>query len=61
MAFIGTVLGVEALPWVLFSSAALGSVAGLTAAWQSGQGRLAYIPYGPFLAVGSLIYLFWKM
>ena len=61
MAFIGAVLGVKALPLVLFTSAALGSLAGLAAAWQSGQGRLTPIPYGPFLAVGALFSLFWKI
>lgn len=60
MAFIGAVLGAEALPWVLFSSAALGSVVGLVAAWRSGQGRLTPVPYGPFLAVGALLSLFWN-
>jgi len=60
MAFIGAVLGVEALPWVLFSSAALGSLVGVVVAWRSGRGRLTPIPYGPFLVVGALLFLFWN-
>jgi len=60
MAFIGAVLGVEALPWVLFSSAALGSLGALVAAAKSGQGRPTPIPYAPFLAVGAFLFLFWK-
>jgi leader peptidase (prepilin peptidase) / N-methyltransferase len=60
MAFIGAVLGVQALPWVLFSSAALGSLAGLMVARRSRLGRFTPIPYGPFLAVGALGFLFWK-
>jgi len=60
MAFIGAVLGVEALPWVLFSSAGLGSLVGLMVAWRNGQGRLTPVPYGPFLAVGALLFLFWS-
>jgi leader peptidase (prepilin peptidase)/N-methyltransferase len=60
MAFIGAVLGVEALPWVLLSSAALGSLVGLVVAWRTGQGRLTPIPYGPFLVVGALLSLFWN-
>ena len=47
-AFIGAVLGLQALPWVLFSSAVLGSLAGLVVAWQSMEGRFASFPYGPF-------------
>ena len=60
MAFIGAVLGVEALPLVLLSSAALGSLVGLVVAWHTGQGRLTPIPYGPFLVAGALLFLFWK-
>lgn len=56
LAFIGGVLGLKALPWVLFSSAVLGSLAGLVVAWRSGEGRFASIPYGPFLAVGALLF-----
>ena len=61
MAFIGAVLGLKALPWVLFSSAVLGSLAGLIVAWRSDQGRFTHIPYGPFLVVGALGFLFWRM
>jgi leader peptidase (prepilin peptidase) / N-methyltransferase len=61
MAFIGAVLGLKALPWVLFSSAALGSVAGLVVAWRNHEGRFTPIPYGPFLAVGALGFLFLRM
>jgi leader peptidase (prepilin peptidase) / N-methyltransferase len=60
MAMIGAVLGVWALPWVLFFSALLGSVAGLWAAWKSGEGGRTPIPYGPFLGAAALIYLFWQ-
>ncbi len=60
MAFIGAVLGLKALPWVLFGSAVLGSLAGLAAAWRSDQGRFTPIPYGPFLVAGALSFLFWK-
>jgi leader peptidase (prepilin peptidase)/N-methyltransferase len=60
MTFIGAVLGLKALPWVLFSSAVLGSLVGLVVAWRGGQGRFTPIPYGPFLAVGALLFLFWK-
>jgi leader peptidase (prepilin peptidase)/N-methyltransferase len=59
-AFIGAVLGLKALLWVLFSSAVLGSLVGLVVAWRSGQGRFTPIPYGPFLVMGALVFLFWK-
>ena len=60
-AFIGAVLGLQALPWVLFSSALLGSLAGLVVAWQSVEGRYASFPYGPFLAMGALLSFFVKI
>ena len=60
MACIGAVLGLKALPWVLFSSAALGSLAGLMVARQRGGGRYTPIPYGPFLAAGALSFLLFK-
>jgi len=63
LAFIGAFLGVEALPLVIFVSAALGSLAGLLLVLKRGQGqggrwRFTAIPYGPFLAAAALIYLF---
>ncbi len=60
MACIGAVLGLKALPWVLFSSAALGSLAGLIVARQRGRGRYTPIPYGPFLAAGALSFLLFR-
>ncbi len=65
MAMIGAFLGLEALPWVIFFSAALGTLAGI--AWalaknqmRSGEWRIIPIPYGPFLAIGAFIYLLAK-
>jgi leader peptidase (prepilin peptidase) / N-methyltransferase len=61
MAFIGAVLGLKALPWVLFSSAALGSLTGLMVSLGRGRDRFTPIPYGPFLVAGALLFLFWRM
>jgi leader peptidase (prepilin peptidase) / N-methyltransferase len=61
MAFIGAVLGLKALPWVLFSSAFLGSLAGLVVSLGRARDRFTPIPYGPFLVAGTLVFLFWKM
>jgi leader peptidase (prepilin peptidase)/N-methyltransferase len=60
MAFIGAVLGFQALPWVLFCSACLGSLVGLVISSGRHRDRFTYIPYGPFLVAGSLLFLFWK-
>jgi leader peptidase (prepilin peptidase) / N-methyltransferase len=61
MAFIGAVLGLKALPWVLFSSAALGSLTGLMVSLSRDRSRFTPIPYGPFLAAGAFLFLFWWM
>jgi leader peptidase (prepilin peptidase)/N-methyltransferase len=63
MAMIGAFLGIQAVPVVIFISAALGSVTGLAwtilrGRWRQGQWRTAAIPYGPFLAAAAVIYLF---
>jgi len=59
-AFIGAVLGVKALPWVLMSSATLGSLAGFVLMLNQGRDRFSAIPYGPFLSLGALLFLFLK-
>jgi leader peptidase (prepilin peptidase)/N-methyltransferase len=61
MAFIGAVLGLKALPWVLFSSAALGGLTGLVVSLGRNRDRFTLIPYGPFLVVGALLFLFWSI
>jgi len=68
LAFIGAFLGVEALPLVIFLSAALGSLAGVILVLRrrrapgqearEGGWRFTPVPYGPFLAAAALIYLF---
>ena len=62
MALIGAFLGLKALPFVIFLSAALGSLVGLGLVlirgnWREGNWRVAAIPYGPFLAAAAWLYL----
>jgi leader peptidase (prepilin peptidase)/N-methyltransferase len=47
MAFIGAVLGLKALPWVLLSSAVLGALIGLTVSLGCGRDRCPF-PMVPF-------------
>lgn len=58
LAWIGAVLGWQAIPFVILVSSLLGSVVGLVAARKSGAGLKASIPFGPYLAVAALLYLF---
>ena len=60
LAMIGAFLGWRALPFVVFSSSLLGTVVGLGAMIKQKKGGKTVIPYGPFLAVGSLLYIFFQ-
>ncbi len=59
LAMIGAFLGWKAIPMVIFLSAALGSVIGLVMILVQKKGRYMPIPYGPFLALAALVFLFW--
>ncbi len=58
LAMIGALQGWQALPFVIFCSSLLGSVIGIGAMVVQKKGGQTRIPYGPFLAVASLLYLF---
>jgi leader peptidase (prepilin peptidase) / N-methyltransferase len=64
LALIGAVLGWRALPLVVFAGALLGSLISLPILIVKRRGtegeslRHVQIPFGPFLALGALIYLF---
>ncbi len=60
LAMIGAFLGYQSLPFVIFSSSLLGTVAGVWAMVQQKKGGQTVISYGPFLAAGALIYLFFE-
>jgi len=63
LAMIGAFLGVTSLPYIIFISASLGTLAGLglilaRGGWGGGQWRTTRLPFGPFLAAAALLYLF---
>jgi leader peptidase (prepilin peptidase)/N-methyltransferase len=58
LAMIGGLLGWEATLFSLFSGAMIGSAAGLGAMVVRGRSFDLEIPFGPFLAAGSLLYMF---
>ncbi|WII73425.1 prepilin peptidase [Bdellovibrio sp. 22V] len=58
LAWIGAVLGWKAIPFVIMSSAVIGSVVGLIAARKQKEGLKTMIPFGPYLALGAVLYLF---
>lgn len=58
LAWIGAILGWKAIPFVIMSSAIIGSVVGLIIARKQKAGLKTVIPFGPYLALGAVLYLF---
>lgn len=59
LAAIGAWLGWQMLPLVILLSSLVGAVVGVTLIVAARHGRNAPIPFGPYLAGGGLIALFW--
>ncbi len=59
LAMIGAFLGWQAIPAVIFFSAAAGSLIGVAMMVFSKKGRHHALPYGPFLAGAAVFYLFY--
>jgi leader peptidase (prepilin peptidase)/N-methyltransferase len=59
LAAIGAWLGWSLLPLVIMLSSVVGAVVGITLIVATRQGRNIPIPFGPYLAGGALIALFW--
>lgn len=59
MAMVGAVLGWKAVLLVTFLGSFIGAIVGIFLIIFKGKGRKTKIPFGPFLALGSLITLFY--
>jgi len=60
LGMIGAFLGWQSLPFVVFSSSLMGTLVGLWAMSKQKKGGKTVIPYGPFLAFGAMLYLFFR-
>ena len=59
LALIGAYFGaIPASPFVLITGATVGSIIGIAAALAQGKGLRLQMPFGPFLALGAIIWLF---
>lgn len=58
LAWIGAVLGWKSIPIIILMSSLLGIIVGLVMMLKNPQGLKTVIPYGPFLAISSIIYIF---
>ena len=59
LAALGAWLGWQMLPLIILSSSLVGAVIGVTMMVVAKHGRNIPIPFGPYLAGGGLIALFW--
>jgi leader peptidase (prepilin peptidase)/N-methyltransferase len=59
LAAIGAWMGWQMLPLVILTSSLVGAVVGITLIVVARHGRNIPIPFGPYLAGGGLIALFW--
>ena len=55
---IGAMIGWQGILFTLFAASAIGTIVGLLAMVGSGKGMRLAIPFGPFLAMGAILYLF---
>jgi leader peptidase (prepilin peptidase)/N-methyltransferase len=58
LAWIGAVLGWRSIPVVILVSSVLGSVIGIMLTFRTKDGLQQPIPFGPYLAAATLLYLF---
>jgi leader peptidase (prepilin peptidase)/N-methyltransferase len=58
LAWIGAVLGWKAVPFVIVASSLIGTVGGGIAALRNQKGMKTVIPFGPYLALGAVLFLF---
>jgi leader peptidase (prepilin peptidase)/N-methyltransferase len=60
LAMIGAFLGWQCLLFVIFFSSLTGSVVGIAAMFSQKKGGKTRIPYGPFLSLGAISWLFFQ-
>lgn len=58
LAMLGAFLGWKSLFFVLFASSMLGAVVGISAMIMKGQDMKYALPFGPFLSIAAVAYLF---
>lgn len=58
LGWIGAVLGWTSVPFVIMASSVIGSVVGVSLALSKGKNMKIVIPFGPYLALAALIYIF---
>jgi len=60
LGMIGAFLGWQSLLFVVFFSSLTGSMVGILAMLRQGRGGRTRIPFGPFLSLAAMLYLFFQ-
>lgn len=58
LAMMGAFLGIKSILFIIFVSSLAGTIAGLSLMAARGKDRHLAIPFGPYLALGALLYIF---
>jgi leader peptidase (prepilin peptidase)/N-methyltransferase len=58
LAMIGAVIGWKGVLFTIFVASAVGTLAGMLVMLKSRKGMRLKIPFGPFLAIGGIAYIF---
>ncbi|MBT1076606.1 prepilin peptidase [Geobacter grbiciae] len=58
LAMMGAFLGWRSVPFIIFASSLIGSVIGVTLMLVQNKDSKLAIPFGPFLATGAVLYIF---
>lgn len=56
LGWIGAVLGVKSIPFVILFSSITGSIVGIAWSFKVKQGMKTSIPFGPYLALAAIVY-----
>ncbi|MBW2595965.1 MAG: prepilin peptidase, partial [Deltaproteobacteria bacterium] len=59
LAMLGGFLGWQSLWFVVMAASLIGAIAGISVMISKGKDTKYAIPFGPFLAIGSVTYIFW--
>lgn len=58
LAMIGALIGWKGVLFTIFASSAIGTIAGIITMLYTKKGLKLAVPFGPFLAIGAIIYIF---
>jgi leader peptidase (prepilin peptidase) / N-methyltransferase len=59
LAMIGAFVGWPGVVFTVLAASLIGTVVGVVVMWRGRKGLGTMLPFGPFLASGALLYIFW--